>query len=92
MPKHNHKFVEEYEDVVAFGFSRDVDEKSLMVYLQKFSDDELVRALVPRLSDDEINACFGLMSDLMRKHLSDEEYHALFLKDEGHHHGESSGV
>lgn len=86
MPKHNHTFVEEYDEMVAFGFSREVDEKSLMYFLQKFSDDDLVRALVPRLSNEEIDACFALMSDLLRKHLKDEEYHKLFLKDEHHHH------
>lgn len=86
LTKHNHTIVEEYDGMVAFGFSREIDEQSLMYYLQKFSDDDLVRVLVPRLSDEEINTCFGLISDLMRKHLNDEEYHSLFLKDENHHH------
>jgi hypothetical protein len=81
MPKHNHTFVEKYEGMVAFGFSREVDEKSLMVYLQKISDDDLVKRLVPRLSDEEIDQCFGMLSDLLRKHLSDAEYHEYFLKD-----------
>lgn len=86
MTKHNHTIVDEYDGMVAFGFSREVDEQSLMYYLQKFSDDALVRVLVPRLSDDEIARCFALISDLMRKYLNDEEYHALFLKDESHRH------
>lgn len=86
MEKHNHKFVESYEGMVAFGFSREVDEKSLMIYLQKFSDDDLVKALVPRLTDEEITRLFELMSSLMRKHLTEEEYHKCFLKDEGHSH------
>ncbi len=87
LTKHNHTIVEEYDGTVAFGFSRELDEQSLMYYLQKFSDDDLVRALIPRLSDAEINTCFALISDLMRKHLNDEEYHSLFLKDEHNHHG-----
>ena len=82
MPRHKHTFVEEYEGMVAFGFSREVDEKSLMYYLQKFSDDDLVKRLVPRLTDEEINQCFEMLTDLMRKHLKDEEYHQYFLKDE----------
>ena len=49
---HSHTFVEHYEGLVGFGFDRETDEKSLMVYLQKFSDDALLAALVPRLSDD----------------------------------------
>lgn len=81
MARHEHKFVDEYEGMVAFGFSREVDEKSLICYLQKFSDDALAKTLVPRLTDDEINQLFELMSGLMRRHLVDKEYHTLFLKD-----------
>lgn len=78
---HQHKFVDEYDGMVGFGFSREVDEKSLIFYLQKFSDDALAKTLVPRLSDDEIIQLFELMSGLMRRHLADTEYHTLFLKD-----------
>lgn len=78
---HKHTLVEEYDGVVAFGLSREVDEKSLIYYLQKFSDDDLVKVLVPRLSDEEINRLFALISELMRNHLSNREYHRLFLKD-----------
>jgi hypothetical protein len=68
--------------MVALGFSRDVDEKSTMYLLQKFSDDELLQVLVPRLTDKEISELFELIFRLLRSHLSDEEYHRLFLKDE----------
>lgn len=79
---HRHQFVEEYAGLVGFGFDRDTDEKSLMVYLQKFSDDDLLRVLVPRLQDDELQEVFQLISRLIRIHLKDGEYHQLFLKDE----------
>jgi len=78
---HQHNFVNEYNGMVGFGFSREVDEKSLIVYLQKFSEDTLAKTLVPRLSDQEIDELFELMTRLMRKHLVDKEYHTLFLKD-----------
>jgi hypothetical protein len=81
MPSHKHTFVEQYDGMVAFGLSREVDEKSLMYYFQKFSDDDLLKVLIPRLSDEEINRSFSLLSELMRKRLSDSEYHRLFLKD-----------
>jgi len=86
MSKHEHSFVESYDGLVAFGLSREIDEKSLMYYLQKFSDDDLIERLIPRMNDDEINQIFELMSHLMRKYLTDEEYHKFFLKDS--HHGE----
>lgn len=88
MPEHKHTFVEEYDGMVAFGFSRELDEKSLMYYLQKFSDDDMLRALIPRLSDEEINTLTEMISTLMRRHLKEYEYHKLFLKDKHpHHHG-----
>jgi TorA maturation chaperone TorD len=79
---HGHTFVEQYEGLVGFGFDRETDEKSLMVYLQKFSDDALLAALVPRLSDSEIQDLFERISLLLKKHLREAEYHGLFLKDE----------
>lgn len=86
MSRHKHTIVEDYDGMVAFGLSREVDEMSLKYYLQKFSDDDFLQVLVPRLSDEDIEKCFNLMSELMRKHLNDDEYHGLFLKDEHHHH------
>lgn len=79
---HSHTFVEHYEGLVGFGFDRETDEKSLMVYLQKFSDDALLAALVPRLSEPEIQDLFERISLLLKKHLQETEYHRLFLKDE----------
>jgi hypothetical protein len=86
MSDHHHTFVDEYDGMVAFGFSREIDEKSLMYYLQKFSEDDLVKALVPRMSEDEINDLFERISHLMKKYLSDAEYHRYFLKDRTPHH------
>lgn len=86
MTKHRHAFVDEYDGMVAFGFSREVDEKSMTYYLQKFSDDDLVKLMMPRLSDDEINQLFEIVSHLMKKHLTDAEYHRYFLKDQDPHH------
>ena len=81
MKMHHHKFVDEYDGMVAFGFSREVDEKSLMYYLQKFSDDDLMQLLSPRLSDQEIDNLVKLLMGLLKKHLSDGEYHRYFLKE-----------
>ncbi len=89
MTEHSHTFVENYEGLVAFGLSREVDEKSLMYYLQKFSDDDLLKVIMPRMSDAEIEQVFVMISNLMRKHLDDNEYHKLFLKEEGHSHHHS---
>lgn len=81
MNRHNHHFVESYTGLVGFGLDRETDEASLIVYLQKFSDDDLMVAMRTRLTSAEIDELEGLISRLLRAHLNEEEYHRLFLKD-----------
>ncbi len=85
MPKHSYRFAEEYNGFVGFGMDRKTDEASLVVYLQKFSDDDLMNVLKERLTDEEIKEVVDLIHRLMRNHFKEEEYHRLFLKD-GHGH------
>jgi len=82
MPQHTHLFVEEYTGLVGLGLDRETDEATLIVYLQKFSDDELMAVLRERMTDRDINEVFDLISRLLRAHLNEEEYHRLFLKGE----------
>jgi hypothetical protein len=86
MKNHTHNFVEEYQGLVGFGADRETDENTLIYYLQKFSDDSLIKPLVKRMSDAEIEECFNLMTRVMKNHLKESEYHRLFLKDAGHRH------
>jgi hypothetical protein len=81
MRRHRHDFVEKYQGMMAFGYSREEDERSLIVFLQKFSDDDLMELLRSRVSDSEIENLVDLLTGLMKKHLSEEEYHHYFLKD-----------
>lgn len=80
MPKHSHKFVEDYDGLVGFGMDRTTDEATVKVYLQKFSDDEVLKSIIPRLSDKELERVFDLLSELLAKRLSKDEYEDLFLK------------
>jgi hypothetical protein len=82
MPKHSHKFVEEYDGLVGFGLSREVDEHTLTYYLQKFSDDQLMALIRGRMSEEDMEEVFNLLGRLLKAYLSDEEYHRYFLKDE----------
>ena len=81
MAKHNHKFVDEYDGLVGFGFNRETDEKTITYYLQKFSDDAVMQTLIQRLADNELAEIFNLITRLLKTHLSEDEYHALFLKN-----------
>lgn len=86
MPRHSHDFVENYTGLVGFGLDRATDEATVRVYVQKLGDDALMERLLPRLADADLEKVFEFVSDLLRRHLKEEEYHALFLKDpEGEH-------
>jgi len=82
MQKHSHKFVEEYDGLVGFGLSREVDEHTLTYYLQKFSDDQLMALIRGRMSEEDMEEVFNLLGRLLKEYLSNEEYHTYFLKDE----------
>ena len=82
MARHSHLFVETFDGFVGFGLDRPTDENTLIYYLQKVSDDELVTTLVKRMSDQEMLSLFDHLGALLKKHLAEEEYHQLFLKEE----------
>jgi len=82
MAKHSHRFVEEYNGLVGFGLDRQTDENTLTYYLQKFSDDRLMETIRDRMSDTDMEALFDMLARLMKKYLTEEEYHQYFLKEE----------
>jgi hypothetical protein len=81
MAKHTHEFVEQYAGLVGFGLDRETDESTLIYYLQKFSDDAVMAAIIKRLEDRELAELFDGITRLLRRHLTEAEYHRLFLKD-----------
>ena len=85
MALHSHRFVEEYEGLVGYGLDRPTDEATLCVYLQKLSDDECMKALIPRMTEKEMEQLFDQIGFLLKRHFEEDEYHSIFLKDE---HGE----
>ena len=82
MKLHTHNFVETYDGMVGFGADHETDENTVVYFLQKFSDDRLMKALVKRLSEDELSEIFYMMTRLLKEHLTNQEYHDLFLKEE----------
>jgi TorA maturation chaperone TorD len=87
MTQHSHQFVERYTGLVGFGLDRETDENTLICYLQKFSDDAVMAAIIRRLADHELAEVFDLINRLLRRHFTEAEYHRLFLKDEDHGDG-----
>lgn len=81
---HTHNFVETYAGLVGFGLNRETNEATVRYYLQKFSDDALLEHLAPLLSDAELSEIFDMITRLLKNHLTESDYHRLFLKDETH--------
>lgn len=79
---HTHDFVEKYKGLVGFGADRETDENTIIYYLQKFSDDKFMATITKRMTDKELQEIFELINRLLKKHLTETEYHDLFLKDE----------
>ncbi|MBS3733063.1 MAG: cytoplasmic protein [Desulfobacterales bacterium] len=82
MKKYTHEFVETYDGLLGFGWERETDEQTLVCYMQMFSDDALIKTLVRRMSAEELETLHDMVNSLLRTHLSDTEYHRLFLKEE----------
>ena len=81
MKKDTHEFIQNYDGLAAFGMNRETDEETIMFYLQKFSEDRFIKEFIPRLSDQELTSIYDFINDFLKKHLSENEYHSLFLKD-----------
>ena len=80
---HTHNFVENYQGLVGYGADRETDENTIIYYLQKFSDDKLMATITQRMADEELLETFEFINRLLKNHLSESEYHNLFLKDDG---------
>ncbi len=81
MAKHSHRFVEDFDEFLGFGLDRQSDEDTVQVYLQKFSDDDLMKILLKRMTDEDLSEVFELLAKILKKHLSEDEYHRFFLKE-----------
>ena len=82
MKKYSHDFIETYEGFTAFGWDRETDENTVMCYLQMFSDDDLLKHLITRFSNDELDEVYALINRLLKTHLTESQYHRLFLKED----------
>jgi hypothetical protein len=77
MSTHTHNFVESYDGLVGYGADRETDENTVVYYLQKFSDDKFMAAMVKRMTDEELLELFDLINRLLKTHLTETEYHTL---------------
>jgi hypothetical protein len=80
--KHNYNFIEEYDGLIGFGLDRKTDECTMTFYLQKFAEDRHIQLIRERMSDGDLEALFNQLTRLLKRYLSEEEYHKFFLKDD----------
>jgi len=71
-------------DQICFGLNRQLDEASFSCYLQLLGRPEFADVLAERITSEEINAFIDTMTALLKKHLRGNEYHTLFLQQQGH--------
>ncbi len=64
---------------ICFGLDRSTDEVSLKAFLETFSNPALLQTLIPRMENTEIDETVNYLTGLMKKHLSEKEYHRLFI-------------
>ena len=73
---------------MCFGLTEDQDRESLAMFLQLSGRPEFANIFAKRLASEEILHLVDIFFDLMKKHLSKNEYHQLFLLEANHHHEE----
>jgi hypothetical protein len=71
---------------ICFGLDEELDRTSLAIFLQLGGDKTFAKLFSSRLSSDEILNYVDEFTRLLRKHLSANEYHQIFLQDTNHHH------
>lgn len=81
MAKHSHRFVETFDGFSGYGMDRPTDENTVQLYLQKFSDDRLMEIILKRMTDEDLTQLFDIIGRMLKRYLSETEYHQLFLKD-----------
>jgi len=84
MSKHTYRFVEEYTGIAMYGWDLEGDLDTLKYYLQKFSDDSFLDLMMKKLDQEDRDAIYSLLTSLLKKHLTEPEYHRHFLKDGTH--------
>jgi hypothetical protein len=82
MANHSHLFVDTFDGLLGYGLDRKTNENTVQVYLQKFSDDQLMQTILKRMTDEDLTDVFEFISKMMKKYLTETEYHRLFLKEE----------
>lgn len=64
---------------IGFGLDRDSDIQTLQWYLRRLARPDLLACLIPRMTDTEREQMGETIAVLLRKYLSEEEYHRMIV-------------
>ena len=70
---------------MCFGLDLELDQKSISCFLQLLGRPELAENLASRLSSEEIQEIVHYFTGVLKKNMSEDEYHELFLLEESPH-------
>lgn len=70
---------------MCFGLSTELDRQSVACFLQLLGRKELAETLAARLSSEEIEKLVHFTTGLLKKNMTEDEYHELFLCEESPH-------
>ena len=70
---------------MCFGLNLDLDRESVTCFLQLMGRPELVETLASRLSSEDIQELVHFLTGVLKKNMSEDEYHELFLLEQSPH-------
>ncbi len=70
---------------MCFGLNEDLDRTSISCFLQLLGREEFTRTLADRLSSDDIQEMVHFLTGILKKSMSEDEYHQLFLLEPSPH-------
>ncbi len=76
---------------MCFGLNEKLDKQSFSCFLQLAGRPEFAEILANRLSSEEIEDFVSSFTALLRTHLSEDEYHDLFLHEDETNQGKENG-
>ncbi|MFT5726016.1 MAG: hypothetical protein ACI8PB_000132 [Desulforhopalus sp.] len=82
---HNNNFMKLDASKICFGLTKELDQQSLSTFLQLCGRPEFAEEISTRLSSEETTELIDHVMKLLKNHLSENEYHRLFLGDTRHH-------
>ncbi len=65
---------------ICFGLTEEMDRESFTLFLQLAGNPDLAKTLSERMTLEQIDQFVDAFTHLLKEHLSEKEYHSLFLQ------------